>query len=108
MKEASVLVMSSRFEGFPMILLEAMAAGLSVVSFDCPTGPGEIITAETDGLLVPAKDVPAMSAALDRIMSDESLRRRLAAAAPVAMRPYSSEQVGRQWDELLTGTRQPG
>jgi glycosyltransferase involved in cell wall biosynthesis len=108
MRDVSVLVLSSRFEGFPLILLEAMAAGLSVVSFDCPTGPGEIITDETNGLLVPAKDVPAMAAALDRIMSDESLRRRLAKAAPQAVHPYSSQQVGQRWDELLAGTTPPG
>lgn len=104
MRDASVLVLSSRFEGFPLILLEAMAAGLSVVSFDCPTGPGEIITDEANGLLVPAKDVPALAETLDRIMSDEPLRRRLAAAAPEAVRPYSSQQVGRRWDELLAGS----
>lgn len=103
MRDASVLVLSSRFEGFPLILLEAMSAGLSVVSFDCPTGPGEIITHGADGLLVPAKDVPAMAAALDRVMSDESLRRRLAAAAPAAVRPYSCQEVGRRWDQLLAG-----
>jgi glycosyltransferase involved in cell wall biosynthesis len=104
MRDASVQVLSSRFEGFPLILLEAMAAGLCVVSFDCPTGPGEIITDESNGLLVPARDVTAMAAALSRVMSDESLRRRLAAAAPAAMRPYSSQQVGRRWDELLSET----
>jgi len=104
MRDASVHVLSSRFEGFPLILLEAMAAGLCVVSFDCPTGPGEIITDESNGLLVPAQDVPAMAAALDRVMSDEPLRRRLAAEAPAAMRPYSSQQVGRRWDELLAGS----
>jgi len=106
MREASVLVLPSRFEGFPLILLEAMAAGLSVVSFDCPTGPGEIITHEQDGLLVPPKDIPALAAALDRIMSDEPLRRRLAEAAPVAVLPYSSRQVGRRWDDLLAGSTQ--
>jgi glycosyltransferase involved in cell wall biosynthesis len=105
MRDASVHVLSSRFEGFPLILLEAMAAGMSVVSFDCPTGPGEIITDEANGLLVPARDVPAMAAALDRVMSDEPLRRRLAAAAPQAMRPYSSQEVGRRWDELLTASQ---
>jgi glycosyltransferase involved in cell wall biosynthesis len=103
MRDASVFVLSSRFEGFPLVLLEAMAAGLAVVSFDCPTGPGEILTDGTSGLLVPAEDVLALAAALDRIMHDESLRRRLAAAAPAAVLPYSPRQVGRRWDELLAG-----
>jgi glycosyltransferase involved in cell wall biosynthesis len=101
MREASVHVLSSRFEGFPLILLEAMAAGMCVVSFDCPTGPGEIISNETNGLLVPTQNVPALAAALDRVMSDEPLRRKLAAAAPEAVRPYSSQQVGQRWDQLL-------
>lgn len=103
MRDASVFVLSSRFEGFPLVLLEAMAAGLAVVSFDCPTGPGEILTDGTAGLLVRAEDVPALAAALDRIMDDEPLRRRLAAAAPAAVLPYASHQVGRRWDELLAG-----
>jgi glycosyltransferase involved in cell wall biosynthesis len=103
MRHASVFVMSSRFEGFPLVLLEAMAAGLAVVSFDCPTGPGEILTDGTTGLLVPAEDVPALAAALDRMMVDEALRRRLAAAAPAAVLPYARQRVGRRWDELLAG-----
>lgn len=103
MRNASVFVLSSRFEGFPLVLLEAMSAGLAVVSFDCPTGPSEILTDGTSGLLVPAEDVQALAAALDRIMVDESLRRRLAAAAPAAVLPYSPQQVGQRWDELLAG-----
>jgi glycosyltransferase involved in cell wall biosynthesis len=103
MRNASVFVLSSRFEGFPLVLLEALAAGLAVVSFDCPTGPGEILIDGTSGLLVPPEDVHALAAALDRIMGDESLRRRLAAAAPAAVLPYSPQQVGRRWDKLLAG-----
>jgi len=100
MRDASVFVLSSRYEGFPIVLLEALAAGLAVVSFDCPTGPSDILTDGTNGLLVPAEDVPALAAALDRVMADESFRRRLAADAPAAVIPYSREQVGRRWDEL--------
>jgi glycosyltransferase involved in cell wall biosynthesis len=103
MRDASVFILSSRYEGFPLVLLEAMAAGLAVVSFDCPTGPAEILTDGNSGLLLPAGDVPALAAALDRLMVDESLRRRLAAAAPAAVLPYSTRQVGRRWDELLAG-----
>jgi glycosyltransferase involved in cell wall biosynthesis len=103
MRDASVFVLSSRFEGFPLVLLEAMTAGLAVVSFDCPTGPGEIVTDGANGLLVPAEDVEALGVALDRVMSDEPLRRRLAAAAPAAVLPFSREQIGRRWDELLAG-----
>lgn len=109
MRAASVFVLSSRYEGFPLVLLEAMAAGLAVVSFDCPTGPGEILTDGTSGLLVPAEDVSALAAALDRVMVDESFRRRLAAAAPAAVLPYSPQRVGRRWDELLAGGhKEPG
>jgi glycosyltransferase involved in cell wall biosynthesis len=103
MRDASVFVLSSRFEGFPLVLLEAMAAGLAVVAFDCPTGPGEIVTDGTSGLLVPAEDVAALAAALGRVMGDEALRRRLAGAAPAAVRPYARQEVGRRWDALLAG-----
>jgi glycosyltransferase involved in cell wall biosynthesis len=101
MRDASVYVLSSRFEGFPIVLLEALAAGLAVVAFDCPTGPGEILDDSTTGLLVSAEDVSALTAALARVMVDESLRRRLSAAAPGAVGPYSRDAVGRRWDELL-------
>ncbi|MFL5675958.1 MAG: glycosyltransferase family 4 protein [Chloroflexota bacterium] len=101
MRRASVFVLSSRFEGFPIVLLEALSAGLAVVSFDCPTGPGEILAGEAAGILVPAEDVPALAAALDRIMTDEPMRRRLAAAAPGAVVPYSTAEIGRRWEGLL-------
>src|SRR3712207_4417380 len=79
MAEASIYALSSRYEGFPLILVEAMSKGLAVVAFDCPTGPREIVEDRRNGLLVPALDVDAFTAALRELMDDEDLRRRLAA-----------------------------
>ena len=71
------------------------------------TGPNKILTDGTNGLLVPAEDVPALAAALDRVMTDEPLRRRLSAATPAAVFPYSRQKVGQRWDELLEGDDAP-
>ena len=81
MAEASVFVLSSRFEGFPLILLEAMSKGMGIVSFDCPTGPADIVDDHRNGLLVPHEDVEGLSRAIREIVEDEELRRRMAAAA---------------------------
>lgn len=101
MRRASVYVLSSRSEGFPLVLLEAMSAGLAAVAFDCPTGPREIVDDGATGLLVPANDVAAFAAALDRVLGDPALRRRLAAAAPAGVEPYRLAAVGRRWDAVL-------
>ncbi|MFC5183768.1 glycosyltransferase family 4 protein [Actinomadura harenae] len=98
---ASVYALSSRYEGLPMVLLEAMSKGLAVVSFDCPTGPAELIRDGENGLLVPPRDLPALTAALDRVMSDRDLRDRLGDAAPAATEPYHLDRIGPLWTKLL-------
>ena len=102
---ASIFVLSSRFEGFPLVLLEAMHAGLAVVSFDCPTGPRDIIDDRRNGLLVPAEDVDGMAAAIRELMRDEELRRRCGAAAAETARAYTMDAIGPRWDQLLEELR---
>ena len=103
MAEAAVFVLSSRFEGFPLILLEAMSKGMGVVSFDCPTGPADIVDDHRNGLLVAHEDVEGLSRAIRAIVEDEELRRRMAAEAVETAERYTIEAIGPRWVELLEG-----
>jgi glycosyltransferase involved in cell wall biosynthesis len=101
MTKASVYVLSSRYEGFPLVLIEAMAKGMAVVAFDCPTGPADIVDDHRNGLLVPPKDVEGLTAAIMEMVEDEELRRRCAAAAVETARDYTMAAIGPKWDEML-------
>jgi glycosyltransferase involved in cell wall biosynthesis len=98
---AQLYVMSSRFEGFPNTLAEAMAHGLAAVSFDCDTGPGDIIRDGIDGFLVPKEDVPALAASMDRLMADANLRARFGVAAQEIRDRYSLKRVAQVWETLF-------
>jgi glycosyltransferase involved in cell wall biosynthesis len=98
---ADVFVLSSRFEGFPNALGEAMAYGLPVVSFDCDTGPRDLIENEVNGLLVPDGDAAALGRALARTMSDEGFRTRVAGRAVSVRERYSLGTVGNTWLDLF-------
>jgi glycosyltransferase involved in cell wall biosynthesis len=98
---ASMYALSSRREGFPMVLLEAMSKGLPVVSFDCPTGPREIVRDRENGMLVPHQDVDALAAAMIEMIEDEELRRRCGAGALATAERYSIDVIGARWEELL-------
>lgn len=97
---ADVFVLSSRFEGWGIALLEAMAADLPVVSFDCEWGPREMIEDEQSGLLVEPGNVDALARALSRVLGDGGLRRRLAAAAGPSARRFTPQYIVEQWDEV--------
>jgi glycosyltransferase involved in cell wall biosynthesis len=98
---ADLFVMSSRFEGFPNTLAEAMSHGIPAVSFDCDTGPRDIIRHEVDGLLVAPEDAAAMASALDRLMEDEALRARYATRACEARERFSPDTTISKWERLF-------
>ena len=98
---SSIYVMSSRFEGFGMVLTEAMACGVPCVSFDCPCGPSDIIKNNEDGFLVPNGDVKAMATKIIALIDNEELRKTMGQKAKVNVKRYLPEVICNQWDELF-------
>ena len=101
LRGSDLYVLPSRFEGFPLALLEAMGCGLPCVAFDCPTGPGEIIDHGRTGLLVPSGDVDALAKALKSMMASPEKRAKLAAAAPEVYSDYNARSICERWKDLL-------
>lgn len=100
--KSSLLVMSSHYEGFPMVMIESMACGLPVVSFDYKCGPKDIIQHGINGLLVPEGDIKALTNAMMEVMTDETYRRMLSRNARKVVDTYSEEAVMARWIRLFT------
>jgi glycosyltransferase involved in cell wall biosynthesis len=98
---ADLYITSSRYEGFPNTLCEAMASGLASISFNCDTGPRDIIRNHVDGLLVSVGDVGLLASAMTRLMTDDALRARYAGQAKAVRERFSEAHIISKWDELF-------
>lgn len=99
---ASIYAMSSLYEGLPMVLLEAQAAALPIVSVLCKCGPRDVVTDGVDGFLVPEGDVEALSQRLSLLMDDAALRSEMGAAALAASERFDEQRIMQMWRELFS------
>lgn len=98
---SSILVMTSRYEGLPMVLIEAQTLGLPIVAYACQCGPRDVVTDGADGYLIADGNEALFAARLTQLMTDEALRRRMGQSALTASDRFSQEQVMQQWMQLL-------
>lgn len=98
---SSLLVMSSNYEGFPMVMIEAMACGLPVVAFEFKCGPKDIINDHHNGLRVEEGNIPALADAMMELMQNSELRKRMSLEARKVTETYSEERVMRRWVTLF-------
>lgn len=98
---SSLIVMTSNYEGFGMVLVEAMACGVPAIAFDCKCGPKDIIKNGKNGLLIANGDINGLAEAMMKLMGDESLRRKMSAYAREVANIYSEEKVMQKWISLF-------
>ena len=98
---SSIFVLPSRYEGFGLVLIEAMACGVPVVSFDCDNGPRSIITNGEDGFLIPTFDIDAFADKLIQLMLDKNLRMTMGEKAQRSAAQYDIDRIGLQWKQLF-------
>lgn len=100
-KRAAALLLTSNFEAFALVLAEAMACGVAVISTNCAAGPPEVLQNGKSGILVPVDDSAALALAMERIVTDEPLRQRLIAAGHARVEDFDVSLIARRWEALI-------
>jgi len=101
-QQASIYLLTSRYEGLPITLIEAQTCGLPCVSFDCKTGPSDIIEQGLSGFIVPPFDLNEMANKLQQLMNSLSLRKAMGQASKNAAKRYDENQIVARWHILIT------
>ncbi|MFB9057054.1 glycosyltransferase [Mariniflexile ostreae] len=101
MRESSIFVLSSKFEGLPMALIEAMSQGCACISFDCISGPREIMTDGESGILVENQNLNKLEEALVSLIEDEKLRLELSCNAIKDVEKFIPENIAKQWKDMF-------
>ena len=103
-KKASIFVLSSRSEGFPGALCEAMGYGCPPIAFNCPTGPKEIITHNKDGILIKPNNIKELEKEIHKLINDQERREQLGQEAQKISKKLDIQNIAQQWEEILTTT----
>jgi len=101
LQQCELFVLSSRYEGFGNVIIEAMSCGIPVISTNCPSGPGEIINSGKNGILVPNQDKDRLAQAMKTLMSDPERRQELSAQAQNSLRRFELNEIVSQWEQLF-------
>lgn len=100
-RESSIFILSSRFEGLPLVLMEAMAVGLAPIAFTCPCGPRDIINDGEDGILCENGNIVKLAEEICRLIEDEQLRKDIGQKAARKIQKYTIDHIMKQWDNLF-------
>lgn len=104
-RKAKYFILTSKYEGLPMVLLESLASGTPVISFDCPTGPKEIIRHETNGLLIENQDMEKLVTGMNKMIIDERLYLKCKSNAVKSIERFSLKTIGDEWIKLIGLTK---